>query len=286
MNKIILTTLLASVLGACGSTQPEFTAEKDVNFKPNLEDHSIAYNIAMSAGAPDILKDAEVPEDAYNEISKTSHAGSMVAGFLAGGFGSALSFGLDSLAMNKANGFDKPLLTMWVEVDSLDDYGSDDFETMVYEKAREPLELFYVGNDQVIKSYGSRNSRSFGVDYIGTFCDKYKQENDFKHDDVDNNDHCSLTLRVDIIRPVPAKSWLPKMLTLDDNKDHVIVNFRWVGKYAYNIKDLFDNALLFEPSTWTLKTKTNNQWLGRKINNGMPVYKYKDNVYTFIKPKK
>lgn len=284
MNKLLTATLLASLISACSSTEPEFTADKDVNFKPDLEKHSIAYNIAMSAGAPDTLKDAEIPEEAYKEVSNASHAASFIAGFAANGFGSALSFGLDSLAMNKSNGFDEPLLSMWVEVDSLENYGSDDFETMVYERARTPLENFYVGNDEIIKVYGSKDSRNRGIDFKGTNCKRYKVENDFTFDDVDNDDHCNLGLRVDIIRPVEAGGWVPEMLNLNTKKPHVIVNFRWMGKYVYNMKDVFDNALVFEPSSWALKTKSNGQWLGRKIVVGMPVYKFKDKVYTFLKP--
>jgi hypothetical protein len=285
MNKIILTTLLASVLGACGSTQPEFTAEKDVNFKPNLADHSIAYNIAMSAGAPDILKDAEVPEDAYNEISNTSHAGSMVAVFLAGGFGSASSFGLDSLSMNKANGFDRPLLTMWVEVDSFDDYGSDDFEVMMYHKARRAYESVYLGNDTITKEIGNKDESSYGVYHQGESCSNIQSAN-LVDDKFEVGMPCYLLEKVKIIRPVPVGSWLPEMLKLDVTKHHVIVNFELVNNVAFNAHTRFSNALLFEPSKWILKYKVDGKWKGLQQGVGMPVYKDKDNVYTFIKPKK
>lgn len=283
MNKILTTLMLSSFLAACGSTQPEFTADKDVAFKADLTNHSMAYNIAMAAGAPDTLKDAEVPEEAYNEISGWSHSASFAAGLMANGLGSAFSFGLNSLMSNKANGFDDPLLIMWLEVDSLEHYGTDDFEKQVYVKARDIYRDKLLGDDEITRESGRQDKSGYAAFFKGPNCNAAIKTNPVE--DKYESEQCLAIMSLEIVRPVAQGEWLPPMLDLDGEKDHVVVKFKYQSQMIHLAHDKFSNAVAFEPSQYTVNVKYNGDWIRTPVTNKFPFIRYQDSTYLFIKPK-
>jgi len=287
MKKLIAALTIGLVLSGCASTEPEFTADKDVLFKPDLKNHSIAYNIAMSAGAPKILRDVDMPEKAWNPTTTGSHLVSGGLGAMVGGLGFGVSELFRSVMGNEANGFDKPLLTMWIEVDSLKDYGSDEFEEMVYNKAHKAFFDAYVGDDEIIAEGNKSHAYLRSWAHKGDRCNKLIQTSLLPEKVKESIASCASTSKVRIIRPVNKLSWIPKALNLDNNKEYVLINF--VGSFpSYNIvypSYAFDNAMLYVPAKWTYNCKIDGQSTYFHFGEGFPYYRFKDKVYLFVTPR-
>ncbi|MFK5949626.1 MAG: hypothetical protein QM500_12745 [Methylococcales bacterium] len=285
MKKLVVALTIALALGGCASTEPKFTADKDVAFKPDLENHSIAYNIAMNAGAPDILRDVNVPEKAWNPTTTGSHLVSGGLGAMVGGLGFGMSELFRSLTGNAANGFDKPLLTMWIEVDSLKDYGSDEFEEMIYKKAHKAFFDAYIGDDEVLKVISSQN-KSVGKYYKGDNCDNYWKKSIVPKEVIAKQDSCYLYSNVNIIRPQKKGQWLPDFLQMNNDKEYVLVNISLPRETSSTSPYLFSNGITFTPPQWSFGIKIDGSFKYYPINKGYPSYKYKDTVYIFVTPEK
>lgn len=280
--KLLTTIATALALTACGSTQPEFTTEKDVNFKPDLEKHSLAYNIALSSGAPRAIKDAEVPQDAYDRISGTSHAASFINGFMIDGLGASLSFGLRSLAIDRMHGFDNVNVSLWVPVDSLDDYGSDEFEKQVDGYiANVVLNNFVSHSDLLSDDFYVREGVK--LNFGGESCDKFV-ENNAVPNEFESKDSCSFYINTRIIRPVNDGDWKPDFLNLKSG-NYVLVQLRSMDNFYTMINEIFPKGVTYLPPRFDIRYRQEGNWKSKYFGDGYPSYKYHDKKFLFIKPK-
>lgn len=285
MLKNITMIIAAVALTGCASTESEFTTEANTIFKPDLKNYSTAYNIASAAGAPDALKDSDVSQNELNRISNASHAASFLSGFAMDGLSGAFSFGISSLSKDKANGFDKPLLTMWLEVDSLEEYGSSQFDEMVYEKGHKAFFDAFVGDDTIIKEVSS-SKRSIGKYYRGEKCDHYNEQSDVPKAILEQQESCYLYSKISIIRPVRKGNWTPEALNLSAEKQYVVINFVLPNESSKLAPYLFDNAMTYRPSKWkfNVKGKPESEFKSYTTTMGYLSYQYKDQIHLFLTP--
>ena len=281
--KLLTSIVTALALTACGSTQPEFTAEKDVTFKPDLEKHSLAYNIALSSGAPNAIKDAEVPQEAYDRISGASHAASFVNGFMIGGFGASLSFGWQSLLMDRMNGFDNVKVSLWIPVDSLDDYGSSEFESNIDKAVVDLVINNYVDAGDLVKAPKFSGSGAI-LKFSGESCKKYISDNAIP-DEAESIDECVIGLSVRVVRPILENDWTPELLNLPKQK-YVLVTVGYMAHQHTMTSKLFPNGFAFFPAKFNIKYKENNEKRIMKVGDGYPYYQYQDRRFVFVKPQK
>ncbi len=288
MLKNITMIVAAMAITGCASTEPEFTTDTDRYFKPDFKNHSVAYNIAAAGGAPDMLHDEDVLDNELERVSSLSKASSFATGFLANGLTGALSFGLMGLSGDDAKGFDEALFTMWVEVDSLEAYGSDDFEEMVYNKVHTLIKTKVISaDDKVIEYFGGDNRYYSGYSYNGPSCVKYWEDKlkELPKDYQYRGDKCGFTGKVKIIRPVKQGDWLPSQLPLNKNSNHVVVNLQIYGSYPNQLQPAIDIGFLYRPNIRTIKAmNSQGDWKSLKVKRPAPSYQYEDTLYYFITP--
>lgn len=286
--KTMTTLAIVATLSACSSTpdlaleNASFTNEKDEVFKPNLTEYSMAYNIAMSARKPDKLKDADVPQEAWDDISATSHTVSAIAGFMAGGLGSALSFSMDSLVADSVGNFNDPMVSLWVEVDALNDYGSDEFKELVFKKAHTQYLSTLVGKERLSEpKYADLSKWSYGANLDKELCDKRDELANVKV----KVKSCLAGSNVMIIRPVPVGAWIPEMIQVDRTKQHVQVSIIFTASVYTLTPNMFENGITYIPSSFKftiLDEQGNLKHYKRGV--GYPYYQYKNTRYLFVEP--
>ena len=284
MKTKLLTSIIAALaLSACGSTQPEFTAEKDVTFKPDLEKHSLAYNIALSSGAPNAIKDAEVPQEAYDRISGASHTASFVNGFMIGGLGASLSFGWQSLLMDRMNGFDGVNVTLWIPVDSLADYGNDDFKLDIYKKVTERVKTNFVQELDLNEKPTYYNGGSI-LKFNGKSCANYIEFNAIP-DEFENINDCVISLPISIVRPIDSNAWMPEYIERK-SANHVLVRIESQSRSHTMLDKLYPEGFAYYPPEFIYRFSANGKTKSLKVKKGYPYYQYKNKQFLFVKPKK
>ncbi len=179
--------------------------------------------------------------------------------------------------------FDQPNIISWVEVDSLAGFGSDAFAQQVYSNASNYI---LESIDASIESNYVAGGQSSSVEFSGKFCTELQSRlhpNKIRRgawigsgEDVT----CFINFKHELVRPIHPEDWVPEVITLNPNKQYVLVRTRMANYEAFLYGQELNNSFLFFPAKRTTHKR------GRSITTGKatPFMLNRDTIYLFAKP--
>lgn len=277
--KKLLILASAALLAACNTTgENTYYANDGYEFTPDPT-KSLALNVMQAGGTTRLLKDAELPEDAWDDVSTAQYATGFTVQFLQNGIlGGLTSLIIDS-NINDAAPLDWPNYVAWIPVST---YGfSEELQKEALKKNEANIKAAIVeaGGDDITVEY--QNDMTV-MKFKGQLCDtvenkiiplsplyakKYKE---FTKRNPSNT-ACALWLTPEVIRP--SGNIFPKNV----HGEFIIVRTRIDSLMDFNILTVIPNGYYtYIPPSWGTTDI--------KFGNGVPYLMDSNNQYLFVKP--
>jgi hypothetical protein len=179
--------------------------------------------------------------------------------------------------------FDQPNIISWVEVDSLDQFGTKEFRKEAYAAAS--TYILNSLNADIVGEF-DETSRLASVEFGGDTCEVIQSKLHPKK--IRNGEWlgsgedvtCFMNFEHEIIRPLLPQDWHPTQIKIEDGNHYVLVRTRIANFEAFLYGQTLSNSFIYFPPRRTTHKR------GRSITTGKgtPFLMHQNEVFLFARP--
>ncbi|MCE2571707.1 hypothetical protein [Motilimonas eburnea] len=272
--KKLLMLASAALLAACNTTgENTYYANDGYEFSPDPT-KSLALNVMQAGGTTRLLKDADIPAEAWDDVSTAQYATGFTIQFLQNGILGGISSLIIDSNIDDAAPLDWPNYVAWIPVSSSGFSAS--LQKEAFNKNIANIESSLRNHGAVI-TVSEQRSSFYSIEYQGTLCDKATsivlKANPSLKSKIDSGrvKPCIMNLYPEVIRP--AK----KSISSDNKGDYIVVRTKFVSVFEFGVINVIpEGYFVYVPPRWGTPSLM--------FNTGYPSVRDNDNIYLFIEP--